>query len=54
VIKVQKLNNELLRHIHFNLALALRNENDTLLMPYGIKARPGYLSKWIEFHRCPR
>eukprot|EP00347_Sterkiella_histriomuscorum_P013261 403365396 len=36
--------------IHFNLSLALRNENDNYLSKFGIKARPGYLSKWIEFH----
>ena len=32
--------------------MVLRNENDRLLVNHGIKARPGYLSKWIEFHKC--
>ena len=50
IIKVKNLNNSLLKSIHFNLALVLRNENDKLLTKFGLKARPGFLSKWIEFH----
>lgn len=52
LIRVQKKNSHLLKRIHFNLSLVLRNENDRLLIRHGIKARPGYLSKWIEFHAC--
>ena len=51
IIRVQRATNSLLKRIHFNLALVLRNENDGLLMRYGIKAKLGYLSKWVEFHR---
>ena len=50
IAKVKKLNHSILKITHFNLALALRNENDRLLTENGIKARPGFLSKWIEFH----
>lgn len=52
VLRVQQKNSYLVKKIHFNLAVVLRNENDRLLVPHGIKARPGYLSKWIEFHQC--
>ena len=38
------------RNIHFNLALCLKNENERVFSRFGIKARPGYLSKWIELH----
>lgn len=51
VIHVQRENGSLLKQIHFNLCLVLRNENERVLYGYGIRARPGYLSKWIEFHR---
>lgn len=51
VFRVQKTNNQLLKKIHFNLALVLRNENDQLLNKHGIRARSGYLGKWIEFHK---
>lgn len=36
--------------IHFNLSLALRNENDNYLKKFRVKARPGFMSKWIEYH----
>lgn len=52
VLAVQLKGARLLKEIHFNLALVLRNENDRVLVRHGIKARPGYLSKWIEFHPC--
>ena len=51
IFNVKIATDNLLKHIHFNLALVLRNENDMLLMKNGIRARPGYLSKWIEYHR---
>ena len=38
------------KKIHFNLSLILKNENDKVFGLYGIKARPGYLSRWIELH----
>lgn len=50
IIKVRSANNELLKRIHFNLCLVLRNENDNVYSKYGIKLRPGFISKWIEFH----
>jgi len=50
VVRVQQRNGLLLKRIHFNLAVVLRNENDRGLVQHGIKARPGYLGKWIEFH----
>ena len=49
VVKVRRINNELLIRIHFNLALVLRNENGTLYLKHGIRASPGFLSRWIEF-----
>jgi hypothetical protein len=52
VMYVKKKNSALSIKIHFNLALAIRNENDRILMRHGIKARPGYLSKWVEYHKC--
>ena len=45
-----KENDTLLRKIHFNVCLALRNENERLFSRYNIRARVGYLSQWIEFH----
>jgi len=48
--KVRNLNKIMLLRMHFNLALVLRNENERLYKYYGIRARPGNLSRWIEFH----
>ena len=48
--KIKDLNKLILLRIHFNLALVLRNENERLFKYYGIRARPGNLSRWIEFH----
>jgi hypothetical protein len=50
VVRVQQRNGVMLKRILFNLAVVLRNENDRGLVQHGIKARPGYLGKWIEFH----
>jgi Flp pilus assembly protein protease CpaA len=50
IVKVRRVSNDLLKKTHFNLSLALRNENDRLYNRYGIKARTGFMSKWIEFH----
>lgn len=50
LLKIRKIHNKLLIKTHFNLSLIIRNENDRLYSKYGIKARPGFLSKWIEFH----
>jgi hypothetical protein len=49
MVKVRKLNNALLLKIHFNLSLVIKNENDNYFSRHGIKARPGFLSRWIEF-----
>jgi hypothetical protein len=48
--KNSKENDSLLRKIHFNVCLALRNENERLYQKYNLKARVGYLSNWIEFY----
>jgi hypothetical protein len=48
--KSKKLTSLLVKKTHFNLALILRNENSRLYSKYGLKARPGHLSKWIEIH----
>lgn len=50
IVRNKRSNALMLKRIHFNLALILRNENDELFSRYSIKARPGFLSKWIEFH----
>lgn len=50
IIRGKRVLNHNLMRIHFNLALALKNENDTLLHRYGLRARPGYLSRWVEYH----
>ena len=50
IVRTKKLTNDLLKRVHFNLSLVLRNENDRIFTKFGIKARPGFLSKWIEFH----
>jgi hypothetical protein len=51
IVKAKKMSDILAMKVHFNLALTLKNENDKLFNKYGIKARPGYLSKWIELHQ---
>ena len=50
IVKLKKKQNEEILKIHFNLAIMLKNENERFFSKYRIKARPGYLSKWIEFH----
>jgi len=50
LVLVKRKTSNLLLKTHFNLAFALRNENEELYHKFKIKARPGYLSKWIEFH----
>lgn len=50
VKKYQKENDLLLRRIHFNICLLIRNENERLYQRYNLRARVGYLSNWIEFH----
>lgn len=48
--RFQKENDFLLKKIHFNVCLLIRNENDRFYSLHDIKARVGYLSQWIEFH----
>lgn len=48
--RFQKENDFLLKKIHFNVCLLIRNENDRFYSRHNIKARVGYLSQWIEFH----
>jgi hypothetical protein len=50
IFRVKRLNAVIHKKIHFNLSLILRNENEKVFSKFSIKARPGYLSKWIEFH----
>lgn len=50
IAKIRKMSTYMNLKLHFNLSLILRNENERLYNKYNIKARPGYLSKWIEFH----
>ena len=50
VKKYQKENDQLLRRIHFNVCLLIRNENERLYSRYNLRAKVGYLSQWIEFH----
>jgi hypothetical protein len=50
ILRMKKFNAVIHKKIHFNLSLILRNENEELFSKYSIKARPGYLSSWIEFH----
>ena len=49
VLKFSRLNDILLKKIHFNLCLILRNENERLYSKHNMKARVGHLSQWIEF-----
>jgi hypothetical protein len=54
MIKTKKLTSGLVLKTHFNLAIILKNENERFYYKYGLKARPGYLAKWIEIHCvCP-
>ena len=50
VKKYNKQNDHLLKRIHFNVCLLLRNENERFYQRYNLRARVGYLSNWIEFH----
>jgi len=50
VKKYHKENDMLLRAIHFNTCLTVRNENERLYSRYNLKARVGFLSQWLEFH----
>lgn len=50
VKKFQKENDSLIKQIHFNVCLLVRNENERLYSRYNIRARVGFLSQWIEFH----
>ena len=52
IFYVHSKNSVILIQTHFTLALILKIENEQLLQKHGMKARPGYLSKWIEIHKC--
>ena len=42
--RYQKENNQLLKSIHFNTCLVIRNENERYYSRYNLKARVGFLS----------
>ena len=51
MVKAKKVQSEMLLRTHFNLSLALRTENERLFSKFGLRARTGFLSRWIEFRR---
>lgn len=46
-----KIQNQIeIKKIHFNLAMILKNENERLFRHHRVRARPGFLSRWLELH----